>query len=189
MRLPRTRQASAALSKEQRLLPRLAPHLSLEIPAPLAFGEPEGSYPWNWSVCPWIAGRNPEPGEAGIALAGDLAGFVRTLHNIDTFGLKSERLLHSYRAGPIRLRDAITRKSIEECEGLFDRRQLTKIWAHAKRVEEFTGSYVWTHSDLHPGNLLMRSGKLVAVIDWGSLILGDPAIDCIVAWNLLTPRS
>lgn len=35
----------------------------------------------------------------------------------------------------------------------------------------------------------MRSGKLAAVIDWGSLILGDPAMDCIVAWTLLTPDT
>ena len=189
MRLPRTHQASAALNKEQQFLPRLAPHLPLEIPAPLAFGEPDSSYPCSWSVCPWFVGRNPEPGEAGIALAGDLAAFVRTLHGIDTFGLKSKGPLHSYRAASIRLRDEITRKSIEECEGLIDRKQLAKIWAQVKRVEDFAGPYVWTHSDLHPGNLLMRSGKLAAVIDWGSLILGDPSIDCIVAWNLLTPGT
>lgn len=85
VRLPRTPQASAALTKEQRFLPLLAPHLSLEIPAPIGFGEPDAGYPCPWSVCPWIAGRNPEPGEADIALAGDLADFARTLHQIDTF--------------------------------------------------------------------------------------------------------
>lgn len=186
MRLPRTRQASAALTKEQQFLPLLAPHLPLGVPAPIAFGEPDGDYPWPWSVCPWIAGCNPEPGDADVALAGELADFVRTLHAIDTFGLHSEGPLHSYRADSIRLRDAITRQSIEECEGLLDRRRITGIWDHVKRVEDFAGPHVWTHSDLHPGNLLRRSGKLAAVIDWGSLILGDPAIDCIVAWTLLT---
>jgi aminoglycoside phosphotransferase (APT) family kinase protein len=74
-------------------------------------------------------------------------------------------------------------------KGLVDRAQLTDIWAHARCTEDFTGPYVWTHSDLHPGNLLVRGGKLAAVIDWGSLILGDPAIDCIVGWTLLTPNT
>jgi aminoglycoside phosphotransferase (APT) family kinase protein len=189
VRLPRTSQAAAALTKEQRFLPLLTLHLPLEIPAPVAFGEPDDTYPWPWSVCPWIAGRNPEPGEADIALAGDLADFVRTLHEIDTFGLRSEGPLHSYRADSIRLRNVITQQSIEECEGLFDRTQLANIWDHAKRAEDFAGQPVWAHSDLHPGNLLVRSGKLAAVIDWGSLILGDPAIDCIVAWTLLTPET
>ncbi len=54
----------------------------------MGFGKPDGGYPWPWSVCPWIAGRNPGPGEADDALAGDLADFVRTLHEIDTFGLR-----------------------------------------------------------------------------------------------------
>jgi len=189
VRMPRTLQASAALTKEQRFLPLLAPHLPLKIPAPIRFGEPDGHYPWPWSVCPWIAGRNPAPGEADIALAGDLADFVRTLHEIDTFGLRSEGPLHSYRADSIHLRDAITRQSIDACDELLDRTQIANIWDHARRVEDFTGPHVWTHSDLHPGNLVMRSGKLAAVVDWGNLILGDPAIDCIVAWNLLTPAT
>ena len=51
VRLPRTHQAAAVLTKEQRFLPLLAPHLPLEIPAPIAFGEPQGAYPWPWSVC------------------------------------------------------------------------------------------------------------------------------------------
>jgi len=100
VRMPRTLQASAALTKEQRFLPLLAPHLPLKIPAPIRFGEPDGDYPWPWSVYPWIAGRNPAPGEADIALAGDLADFGRTLHEIDTFGLRSEGPLHS--TAPIR---------------------------------------------------------------------------------------
>jgi len=42
VRMPRTLQASAALTKEQRFLPLLAPHLPLKIPAPIRFGEPDG---------------------------------------------------------------------------------------------------------------------------------------------------
>ena len=36
-----------------------------------------------------------------------------------------------------------------------------------------------------PGNLLVQSGTLAGVIDWGGLGLGDPACDLMVAWNLL----
>ncbi len=29
------------------------------------------------------------------------------------------------------------------------------------------------------------AGGLAAVLDWGMLALGDPAVDCLVAWTLL----
>jgi aminoglycoside phosphotransferase (APT) family kinase protein len=38
---------------------------------------------------------------------------------------------------------------------------------------------------LLPGNLLCRGGALAAVIDFGTLGVGDPACDLIVAWSLL----
>ena len=38
------------------------------------------------------------------------------------------------------------------------------------------------------GNLLVSSGRLSAVIDFGDLAAGDPATDLSVAWMLL-PRS
>jgi aminoglycoside phosphotransferase (APT) family kinase protein len=38
------------------------------------------------------------------------------------------------------------------------------------------------HGDLHPSNLLTRSGKLTAVLDFGDLTAGDPATDLAIAW-------
>ena len=36
---------------------------------------------------------------------------------------------------------------------------------------------VWIHGDVAPGNLLVKDGKLCAVIDFGILGVGDPACD------------
>jgi len=33
------------------------------------------------------------------------------------------------------------------------------------------------HRDLGPGNLIVQHGRLAAVIDWGALSIGDPALD------------
>jgi aminoglycoside phosphotransferase (APT) family kinase protein len=45
----------------------------------------------------------------------------------------------------------------------------------------------WVHADLMPGNLLVRDGRLAAVIDLGTVTVGDPAVDLMPAWNLLPP--
>ncbi|WP_183130096.1 phosphotransferase [Serratia plymuthica] len=47
----------------------------------------------------------------------------------------------------------------------------------------------WIHADIQPGNLLVNKGKLAVVIDWGGMAIGDPAVDLIVAWNLLDKNS
>jgi aminoglycoside phosphotransferase (APT) family kinase protein len=58
-------------------------------------------------------------------------------------------------------------------------------WDEALDAPVWTGPPTWFHGDLSPGNLLCRDDRLAAVIDFGSLGVGDPAVDLIVAWNLL----
>src|SRR5450830_420634 len=58
-------------------------------------------------------------------------------------------------------------------------------WATARRVPEGDGKPVWIHTDLQPGNILTADARLTALLDWGGLAIGDPAVDLIVAWNLL----
>jgi aminoglycoside phosphotransferase (APT) family kinase protein len=38
-------------------------------------------------------------------------------------------------------------------------------------------------------NLLVRDGRLAAVLDFGALAVGDPTVDLIVAWEVLDPAS
>jgi len=189
VRLPRIAAAAAAITKEQRLVPRIAPHLPISVPVPVGVGVPGQGYPWSWSVYRWVVGRNPEPGEADLRLAGELADFIRALRGVDTFGLTAHDSLRSYRADSIQLRDTVTRACIEDCAGLLDTVTVVRAWEQALRVAEFTGPPVWMHADLHPGNLLVQNGQLAAVLDWGGLALGDPAPDCLVAWTLLTPQT
>ena len=75
VRLPRIHWAVGQVDKEQEWLPKLAPHLPLAIPVPLAKGIPGEGYPWNWSVYPWLEGENAtieriaDPRQAATELA------------------------------------------------------------------------------------------------------------------------
>jgi aminoglycoside phosphotransferase (APT) family kinase protein len=48
---------------------------------------------------------------------------------------------------------------------------------------------LWHHGDLVAENLLTRDGRLVAVLDFGCLSVGRPAVDLVVAWELLDPAA
>ena len=42
---------------------------------------------------------------------------------------------------------------------------------------------VWFHGDIAVGNLLVRDGRLAAVLDFGTSGVGDPACDMAIAWT------
>ncbi|WP_073952105.1 aminoglycoside phosphotransferase family protein [Streptomyces kebangsaanensis] len=182
VRLPRTAGAAGDVEKEHTWLPRLAPSLPVAVPVPLGKGAPSEKCPWPWSVHRWIDGEIPAEGgvAAPEALAADLAGFVAALHRIDPAGGPP-----SYRGEPLAARDAATREAVAGLGGAVDARAATAAWEEALRAPGPAGPPVWIHADLQPGNLLLARGRLCAVIDFGCLGLGDPAVDLIAAWYVL----
>jgi aminoglycoside phosphotransferase (APT) family kinase protein len=181
VRLPRNRGSrSGDLDRELHWLPVLAPLLPVAVPAPLARGMPANGYPWEWGVYRWIEGENPVPGEVADTLAEDLVRFVETLHRVDLAEGPP-----SGRGSSLAAFDEATRAAIAALEGELDTDAATAAWDAALTTPDWPHPPVWTHGDLMPGNLLVRDGRLTAVIDWGGVGLGDPAVDLMPAWNLL----
>lgn len=177
----------AELVREQEIVQRLAPQLPLAIPEPLAIGEPGAGYPGPWTAYRWIDGQvmRPDIIDDADEFARDLAGFVVALHGIDTAGQVSTG---SGRGGPLHQFDGHVRTNLGQSAHLTDTVTLARLWATCLAAERHTGPDVWVHADLMPGNLLVRDGRLAAVIDFETLRIGDPAVDLMPAWNLLEPR-
>ncbi|MGI8484639.1 MAG: phosphotransferase, partial [Thermomicrobiales bacterium] len=78
VRLPSHAAYSLQVEKEQRWLPKLAPHLPLPIPVPLAMGKPAEGYPWSWSVYRWLDGETAAraPIDTMRQFAEDVAAFL-----------------------------------------------------------------------------------------------------------------
>jgi aminoglycoside phosphotransferase (APT) family kinase protein len=93
-RMPKIAWASEQAASDARWLPRLAPHLPLTVPAPVALGEPDDAYPFRWSVAPWLPGAavaDPLDPSASSNLDLDAAAerlgvFVAALREIDPAG-------------------------------------------------------------------------------------------------------
>ncbi|KUN89536.1 phosphotransferase [Streptomyces bungoensis] len=182
VRLPRRPSAVPDVRHEQRWLPRLAPVLPVPVPEPLGVGEPDEDFPWPWSVYRWLEGRNPVAGavERPERLAEDLGAFVRALRSIPPRDAPP-----GYRGRPLEERDEPTREAVAELGARVDAGAVTALWEEALEAPGHTGAPVWAHGDLSPGNVLVDGGRLRAVIDFGTAGVGDPAVDLIVAWNLL----
>jgi len=186
-RLPRTQRTVVTLEKERRWLPELAPHLPLAVPVPLADGTPGGGYPFQWSVYRWLIGDDGTPRRVAdpSRLARDLAEFVGALEQIDPTGGPAPGKHNFFRGEPLAARDAGTRAAIVALGDAIDVHAVTAAWQSALREPEWQRPPVWIHGDLDLRNLLVEEGRLSAVIDWGSLGVGDPACDAMVAWKAL----
>ena len=185
VRLPRIDWAVEGVEDAHEWMPRLVPLLPVAVPIPLAKGNPGEGYPWPWSVYPWLEGENPTvDGLADPeALAKDLTQFVDALRSVDLAGGPP-----AGRGMPLVERDAPTRTAIAELRGMVDTDAVAHAWEAALRTPAWSGPPVWVHGDLAPGNLLLRDGRLAAVIDFGGVGVGDPACDLMLAWNLLPPE-
>lgn len=191
VRLPRVEWAIAQVEKEQRWLPRLAPLIPLSIPAPLAMGMPAEGYPCRWSVYRWLEGENATIGRIDNLhqAATALGQFVAALQRIDPAGGPAPGPHNSGRGVPLAMRDVSVRNAIGTLNNILDTDVATAAWEAALQAPVWQGKAVWLHGDLHPGNLLVKQGRLSAVIDFGTLGVGDPACDLMVAWTLLSAES
>jgi aminoglycoside phosphotransferase (APT) family kinase protein len=189
VRLPRRPATAANLAKEQLWLPKLAPLLPLAIPVPLAQGAPGEGFPFSWSVYQWLDGENvvDEPDIDLPDAAARLGKFVAALQRIDAAGGPPP----PFRGGPLSTLDDRVRGEIHDlgADGTVDPDLATAAWETAMAAAVWEGPPRWVHADLLPGNLLARHGRLTAVIDFGGLGVGDPAIDMLPAWSWLTPQT
>jgi aminoglycoside phosphotransferase (APT) family kinase protein len=197
VRLPRYPRWVGQVEREQRWLPRLAPQLPLPIPVPLATGAPADGYPFPWSVYRWLEGERATP-EGLVDLqraATDLAGFIAALQRIDPVGGPPPEWSNGFRGVPMGdNRDSAVvewriRPRIAALEGLVDTGALTGLWEAALNAPPWDRPPVWVHGDPAPGNLLTVDGRLSAVIDFGTVAVGDPACDMIAAWTFLSPET
>ena len=184
VRLPYRPVRDDQIEKLDRWLPRLAPRLPLSIPEPLARGAPSKEYPAAWSIVRWLDGE-----EASLARLHDpvgaakaLAEFVRALMAIDATGGPAPGTHNFWRGVPLAARDEMTRRSIRESSGLVDTEAVTRAWERDLAAPVWDAPPTWLHGDLVPDNMLLNDGKLSAVIDWGGLGVGDPAIELLPAW-------
>ncbi|MFI9009327.1 aminoglycoside phosphotransferase family protein [Actinosynnema sp. NPDC053489] len=191
VRLPTAEGYAPAVAKEHRWLPVLAPALPVPVPEPLALGVPGEGYPFHWSVRRWLEGDTAAPDRVDdlVAFAESVADFIRALQRVDaTDGPRAGA--HSFHRGaPPGYYDDGTRQALAVLGGHVDTRRAAAVWEDALRAPAWSGPPVWFHGDIASGNLLVRDGKLAAVIDFGTSGVGDPACDLVIAWTMFSGAS
>ncbi len=192
IRMPSAAPYALKVLKEQEWLPKLQQYLSIPIPSPLALGQPSDDYPWAWSIYAWREGESAnalnfadhqlEP----IALG--LAQFLKELHTIEPANALLPGLHNYWRGDHVSVYDAQAREQIAKLQSMIDSKAAFALWEAAVSSKWHQPS-VWVHGDLASGNILVKDGKLAAVIDFGGMGVGDPACDLVIAWTFFKGKS
>ncbi len=192
VRLPSAERYVAQVQKEKQWLPFLARELPLPIPEIIAVGEPAAGYPWEWSVRRWIDGETAAPERIGNMpeFAADLAEFLVKLQSLPVDDAPVAGAHNFYRGGDLSVYDEQTREAIAVLEGRGDPnvKRYRDVW-DAALYSKWERPPVWIHGDVSQGNLLVRDGRLSAVIDFGGMAIGDPACDLAIAWTMFDDDS
>jgi aminoglycoside phosphotransferase (APT) family kinase protein len=179
VRLPRREAAAVLVENEAAWLAGLQPLVPVAIPVPIRTGTPSWRYPWSWTVSPWIEGRSTlglSPAERG-PLAAPLGDALAALHA----PAPADAPQNPVRGVDLRSRDATVRGRLTASASPAAR-GLEALWAELVDARPWSREPVWIHGDPHPGNVLVRDGRLAALIDFGDVCAGDPATDLAAGW-------
>jgi aminoglycoside phosphotransferase (APT) family kinase protein len=190
VRLPTAAGYVPAVDKENEWLPRLAPSLPVAIPTIVAKGVPGEGYPFPWSIRGWIQGETAAQARIDdmAQFATSVAEFLLALQRCDSSGGPAAGEHSWYRGAAPAHYDEETRRCLTELQGHVDTDRAAAVW-DAALAAEWHGEPVWFHGDIAAGNLLAVDGKLVAVIDFGTSGVGDPACDLVISWTMFHGES
>ena len=152
-------------------------------------GVPGEGYPWPWAIVSWL------PGEMAIdvpLLATEGAALGRALAQVHV-PAPAEAPLNDEQSIPLIDREEKTLQRVEllSRRGGPDGEQLDAVaalalWNAAAGLPEVPrDEWVWSHADLHGGNVLSHAGVFGGIADWGSMAACDPAVDLGFAYSLM----
>ena len=183
VRLPRRQQGADLVVNEQRWLTELASRLPLPVPVPLRVGLPGDGFPWSWSVVTWFDGDVAADVTLTDAMveARRLGRFVDALHA----PAPADAPVNPFRRGqPIAELQPRVMNSVERLGDSIDAGAVAARLDRLTDVADWEGAPVWVHGDLHSANVVVRDGTICAVIDFGDITSGDPAVDLAIGWML-----
>lgn len=164
---------------------------AIPFPAPevMLIGEPGHGYASAWMVQTWVDGVTPTPisHQHSTELADDLATLISALRAWQTDGRSFQG---TNRGGELTDHDAWVAECIARSEGFADTAAMRRLWSRYRDLPREDAD-VMSHTDLIPGNLLVKGEHLTGVIDSGDFRAADPALDLVAAWHLLDagPRA
>jgi len=190
-RFPRRPLAVRLIRIEARVLPALAEHLPIPVPAAEYVAEAGPDHPAPYIAHRFVPGTTLDRARLDRAgrqrLAPQIAGFLRALHGLPIALARSSGAPGDRAKRDIDARRRMVRERLPRLEG-------TRYgpWLDATRAVVDTpragpdGRRAVCHGDLYARHLLVDEvGDLCGAIDWGDVMISHPGIDLSIVYTAL----
>lgn len=178
-RFPKRKESVAKLNREHQLLPGLGKSVPLPIPSYELFGKSNEHRGWpfaGYKRLPGIPGDQSKAVDPSL-VARQIGPFLDALHAYPTNRARA--------AGIVEKHDLVAHWRDRAFEGL---RKIVGLDEDLRGVRDylenddpvpFGGTPTLVHNDLWAEHILIspESGGVIGVIDWGDVVIGDPAVD------------
>jgi aminoglycoside phosphotransferase (APT) family kinase protein len=183
-RIARTAEVGRHFAKEARVLPDMQPYLPNMIPRPRYYRASTPYFEHGVIGYRKLAGQPLDPAiaqrpEAARQIAGQVAAFLHDLHHVPLHTIAPAYDPTAIRLSWARWRDRVM-PAITDFLTAEEYTKLEQWWRKLLEDDRLLG-YEPTviHGDLWFGNLLVDGRRLVGVIDFQHIAIGDPAQDFI----------
>jgi aminoglycoside phosphotransferase (APT) family kinase protein len=192
-RFPRRQIAVKLLELETNILPKLQGILPLDIPNPMWVGKPSKNFEWPFYGYEFLSGDVACSAnlsrEERIQAAKPLAEFLRVLHSVDTSqGINS--ILERGERGKLnsqKLQKRIAEYYTIVTDDILDeyKPMMAKAVDACQQIDEGEDQKL-VHGDYYSRHILIGPDRRVSgIIDWGDVMIADPAEDLSVAFSFL----
>lgn len=189
LRFPSALEYSTQVIKEHKYCRDLQKGLTFQITEPIELGYPSQLFPFHFSINKWIEGESIDSSNVTDKnqLAKDCAKFLVELKQCDSSNGPAPGTHNFYRGGSLSIYHEETMHAIEHCTD-FDQNLCLNLWNQGLS-STYSDKECWIHGDFEKDNLLIKNGKLHAIIDFGNMAIGDPACDYVMAWTYFDKTS
>lgn len=197
-RFPRRTISAKLIETEVRVLPRIAARLPLPISAPTLVGMPSPEYPWPFAGYAKLDGvtlssMRPDDG-CYTELAAALGHFLRALHSIECAPLIASGLPPDEigRFDYVRTLEKLRQRLdyLEEIGALDNTAAIVRFAESLAPIAPRRDDLTLTHGDLYARHVLVdKHLRPTAIIDWGDVHFGEPAIDLTIVFSVIPPGA
>lgn len=190
-RFPKRESVHARLATEIALLPPLAPRLPLPVPKFQFLGRPSPEFPYRFVGYRKLVGAiamlvDPDELDAG-AVGRQLGRFLAALHafpleQAERLGVRADTTYRDLPGLRVEAAARLDAPAVREALGEETARRAAELLA---LPPGFTGAVRLVHNDLAGEHIILSSpAEVSGVIDWGDVMLGDPAVDLAGLYHL-----
>lgn len=189
---PNAKKYGERIQQLSQFLSQIKLKISIQISEILKIGAPAHGYPFLWSISTFIEGESANLCFEAIDLNKFTIDLSTVLNEFKMISMETVSLFPGkenwYRGGDLAEYNHQVIEAFGILKNTINYEILYKIWLKALG-SSWQLKPIFVHGDIALGNLIVKDKKLCGIIDFGTMCVGDPACDLMIAFTVFSQEN